>query len=29
MDKLNVALADDNEDIVALLSDVCGLDEDN
>lgn len=28
MDKLKVALADDNEDIVALLSDVCGLDED-
>lgn len=28
MEKLNVALADDNEDIVELLSDVCGLDED-
>lgn len=28
MEKLNVALADDNEEIVELLSDVCGLDED-
>lgn len=28
MDKLNVALADDNEEIVELLSDVCSLDED-
>ncbi|MBO5279014.1 MAG: sporulation transcription factor Spo0A [Lachnospiraceae bacterium] len=28
MEKLNVALADDNEEIVDLLSDVCGLDED-
>lgn len=28
MEKLNVALADDNEEIVGLLSDVCGLDED-
>lgn len=28
MEKLNVALADDNEEIVELLTDVCGLDED-